>query len=233
MTEHTILNEPKPIRRANLLNITLVSLLCILIASMCGYSWTRHWLDDEQSIVLIDRTLVPKRVAVAPLKSGLGFVQTKPFVTSASVEPHVEHDFRFESGSWAASFASSSERSVVRFRPGEVVAVDQKIASREIKNIWGAKVHRWTCTVNGAISKDGSEFCLSLNGVGGGDAGYTVTFDPKYQITNRRLIVTVTEQLWIAKAHQFQLHFIVMPDGSVIPDDDHQITTVNDVRNLQ
>ncbi|MCP5020476.1 MAG: hypothetical protein GY930_01760 [bacterium] len=164
---------------------------------------------------------IEHQVKVVPhseiLPEGHGFISPISWITNAPVEQqasnHLASDStRWSSTSWSA-FRSSPE--LVEFEPGPYSVIDHSLFTRETRNIWGAEVLKWSCSIRGAILNTGEQYCFMLYPQGGGDAGYTVSLDGDYDVQRSTLTVRVIEKLWHNDTQKFSLRFKLGKDGDM------------------
>lgn len=194
-------------------SIAIGCLLGLLIFVGFGFAYraTRHLIAESGEVVVLGAPTDVRWIDASPPPAGLGLVSNTPLIATVPISHGGSPTL---TANHAAMFVSSSGVQHVRMESRDVVPIDAELASRQIVNRFGAVVLAWRCFARGAIARDGSEFYLSLEPSGGGDAGYTVSFNAR-EVARAEFKLTITERLWRNTARQCELHFRVNDDGTI------------------
>ena len=182
----------------------------LLLIGAVAYYGTRHMLRENDEVVIRGRLVPVHWTEVAPPPAGLGITAQEGFITNLPISAEKQSPGK---GGGSMAWHGRQTTQYVEFASEHNVRIDEALVARTITNVFGQQVQNWTGTIHGAISTDANEVCVSLEAVGGGDAGSSVVLAGEIR-PGSRLQLTITERLWQNSARQCRLEFQFNPDGT-------------------
>lgn len=194
-------------------SIAIGCLVGLLVFVVLGFAYRagRHSIVESDELLVLGAPVNARWSSVAPLPGGYGCVANPPLISTAQMDKGERPNLTAQ---YAAMHASAGEVRYVSMTSDDVVSIDVKLVSRDIVNRFGTSLLDWQCRAHGAVARDGSEYYLFIEPTGGGDAGYTVSFET-VRIARSTFKLTITERLWWNSARQCELWFLVKNDGTI------------------